>query len=164
MPRDPQIRKDALLADLHAARLALLEAATALPGRQRDVVFLGTWSVKDLLAHLIGWDLANLEGAHALLDGRLPAFYAEHGPGWAAFNARLVARHKRSVYATLAPEVRRSHRALMKFLLTVPAAEFDRDQGVRFKGIRVTIARLLESETHDEWEHCRQIESFAVQK
>ena len=54
-----QAKKDALIANLVEARKNILNAASALPARQRDEIFLGSWSVKDLLAHLIGWDYTN---------------------------------------------------------------------------------------------------------
>jgi Protein of unknown function (DUF1706) len=161
MPQKSDLRKEQLLSDLHSARLALLAAAGSVPGRRRDDVFLGTWSIKDLVAHLVGWDLANLEGVQAVLAGRLPEFYAHHDRDWAGLNAEFVARHKRNHYSALVAEARRAHRRLMKSLLVVPAEEFDRDFGVRFRGVKVTIARLLASETGDEQEHCRQVEEFA---
>ena len=161
MPRNPELRKEQLLSDLHSARLVLLTAAGSVPARRRDDVFLGTWSIKDLVAHLVGWDHANLEGVEALLARRLPAFYAHRDRDWAGFNAELVARHKRNHYTALVADARRTHRRLMKFLLAVPAEAFDRDFGVRFRGVKVTIARLLASETGDEQEHCRQVEEFA---
>jgi hypothetical protein len=110
----------------------------------------------------VGWDLANLEGAQALLARRLPAFYARRDRDWAGLNAEFVARYRRNHYTALSAEARRAHRTLMKYLLTVPAEEFDRDFGVRFRGIKVTIARLLASETQDEQEHCRQVEEFVA--
>lgn len=160
MPPDPQIRKEQLLSDLHQARITLLAAAGSAAAGLRDEVFLGTWTIKDLVAHLVGWDLANLEGIRAVRAGRLPEFYAHHGKDWAEFNAELVARHKRSHYVTLAGEARRTHRALMKYLLPLPAEDFERDYGVRFRGIKVTIARLIASEAEDEQEHRRQVETF----
>ena len=43
-----------------------------------------------------------------------------------------------------------SHQALCALLEAIPAAEFGRDQGVRFRGYNVTIPRLLASESGDE--------------
>jgi hypothetical protein len=54
-----QAKKDALVANLVEARKNILNTASALPAKQRDEIFLGSWSVKDLLAHLIGWDQTN---------------------------------------------------------------------------------------------------------
>ena len=56
-----QARKETLLAGRVETRGKILEAAASLAPVQQDEVFLGVWSVKDWLAHLIGWDITNLE-------------------------------------------------------------------------------------------------------
>ena len=47
-------RKEEIIAGLIAARGKILEVAEALPAEKQDEVFLGVWSLKDLLAHLVG--------------------------------------------------------------------------------------------------------------
>ena len=94
-------------------------------------------------------------------EGSVPEFYSHRDRDWATYNAVLVERHKTGEYAELLYSLETSHRALMNFLATVPADEFDRDQGVRYKRYKVTIARLLRSEADDEEEHYRQIKEFA---
>ena len=155
-----QTRKDEIIAALIQARRRILDLAYTLPPERRDEVFLGVWSVKDLLAHLIGWDYANRDAVKSVLEGELPQFYAHHDRDWATYNALLVERHKTEEYTELLYSVETSHRALMNLLATVPADEFERDHGVRYKRYKVTIARLLQSEAEDEEEHARQIEAF----
>lgn len=38
-----------------------LDAASSPSPERQDEVFLGIWSVKDLLAHLAGWDVTNID-------------------------------------------------------------------------------------------------------
>ena len=64
-----QAKKEGILADLVETREKILDAASSLSPADQDRVFLGVWSVKDLLAHLVGWDFANLEAAQAILAG-----------------------------------------------------------------------------------------------
>jgi len=156
MSAQPQVRKDRLLADLVAARRAVREAATAVPAERWDELFLGTWSIKDLLAHLAGWDYANLEAAQAILAGRRPAFWAHQDRDWQAFNARLVTEYRREDPAELLALVQDSRRQLMAFLETIPAEELFRARG------RDRISTLLRAETRDEQEHGRQIREFAA--
>lgn len=155
-----QAKKDEIISGLVEARSKIIEAASALLPAEQDRVFLGVWSVKDLLAHLTGWDWANIEAVEAILAGRLPAFYAHHDRDWKTFNARLVAEHKKNDFADLVTSVRHSHQKLIDLLRTIPAEEFDRDRGVRFKGYKVTIARTLQTEVDDEIVHHAQIEEF----
>lgn len=60
MPTKSQIlKKEQVLSDLMETRHMLVAEAASLSHEQRNRVFLGIWSIKDLLAHLIGWDLTN---------------------------------------------------------------------------------------------------------
>ena len=135
--------------------------AYALPPEKQDEVFLGVWSVADLLAHLIGWDYTNLEAAKSILQGELPEFYSHRDQDWETYNALLVERHKEEDFTGLLYSLETSQRALMGFLATVPASEFDKDRGIRYKRYQVTLARLLQAEAEDEEEHARQIKAFA---
>lgn len=160
MKVEAQAKKEQVIADLIGARRQILDAAARLPAGQQDRVFLGAWSVRDLLAHLVGWDLANLAAADEVLAGQLPAFYAYHDRDWQTFNARLVAEHKRAGWTDMVATVEGSHRALVERVRAIPAEELDRDKGVRFRGWKVTIARLLQAEAGDEKQHAAQIREF----
>ncbi len=160
MRSTPQAKKDALIADLVAVRENILNAASDLPVNARSEVFLGIWSVKDLLAHLVGWDHTNVEAVKAILAGEIPSFYAHYDRDWQTYNARLVAEYKRGNFAQLLRSVKASHRLLVDYLKPIPAGEFGKDQGLRVKGSKVTIARILQAEINDERIHHQQIEEF----
>ena len=153
-----------LIAGLIDVREQIIAAATALPPDQQDEVFLGVWSVKDLLAHLAGWDYANIEAVDAILAGRLPAFYAHHDRGWKSYNAQLVATYRRDDIAELIRLMRESHHRFVERLRTVPDEEFHRDRGLRAGRYKVTIGRLMRVELGDEREHLEQLQSFATQR
>lgn len=155
-----QAKKEKIISELIETRRKILDAASSLSPEKQDEVFLGVWSVKDLLAHLVGWDFTNLEAAKALLAGRLPDFYSHYDRDWKTYNARLVAEYKRDDFAELLSSVEDSLQQLTDFLETSPAEEFDKDRGVRHKGYKVTIARLFQVEIKDEKIHHRQIEEF----
>jgi hypothetical protein len=155
MRAQPQVRKDRLLADLVAARRAVREAATAVPAARWDEVFLGTWSIKDLLAHLAGWDFANLEAAQAVLAGRRPAFWAHHDRDWQTFNAHLVAEHRRQDPAELLTLLEGSHHQLIAFLEPIPAGDLFQTHG------RDRLSTILRAEARDEQRHAQQIREFA---
>jgi len=157
-----EAQKQELISGLIETRRQILDAASSLSPIKQDEIFLGVWSVKDLLAHLVGWDFANLEATKAILAGELPDFYAHYDRDWQAFNARLVAEYKRDDFADLLSSVEDSHQELVDFLKTVPADEFVQDRGVRFKGYKVTIARTLQAEIDDEKTHHAQIKEFGL--
>ncbi|MGD8554111.1 MAG: ClbS/DfsB family four-helix bundle protein [Anaerolineales bacterium] len=157
----PEERKAELIAGLVAVRKKIVASASALPADKRETVFLGSWSVMDLLAHLAGWDLANLEASKEIARGKLPSFYAHHDRDWATYNASLIARHKRSDLDAQIQEVRGTHRKLIAELKSLPAEDLDRDKGIRRGSYRVTLGRLLRAELNDEEDHLAQIEAFA---
>ena len=164
MRRTAQARKQELITDLTEARGALLSAAIALPQADRDTPFLGAWSVHDIIAHLTGWDVANLEAIGAIMQGRLPAFYAHYDADWRMFNAELVAQHKQATLDETIGEAQASHQVLLDALDTLPADDVIGDHGVRSpRGRRVTVEMLLRAETGDEHKHGEQIRAFAAQ-
>jgi hypothetical protein len=158
-----QEKKEQLITRLGEVRREILAQAASLPLSKQDEVFLGVWSVKDLLAHLVGWDFANLAMAQEILAGKLPGFYAYYDHDWRSYNSQLVARHKVDDLTELLSSVQASHEQLVEFLRTVPAEEFGRDRGLRFRGYRVTIAAELDVEIRDEEKHCQQLKDFVGQ-
>jgi hypothetical protein len=148
-----QAEKDAIIGGLVKAREKILEAASLLSPAEQDEVFLGVWSVKDLLAHLVGWDYTNLTAVQEILAGQKPSFWDYYDRDWKSYNARLVAEYKREDFSELVAAVEASHRELIDFLQTIPADEYVK---------RKTIGTLLRVETQDEEEHYRQVEAFGT--
>jgi hypothetical protein len=151
------LRKDQVLAALVETRQNILVEMSGLSDERQDQIFLGVWSVRDLLAHLIGWDHTNLEAVKSVLAGRVPAFYEHHDRDWQTYNAMLVRKHKKGTFRELTAEARASQEHLLEFLDTVPPENFNKDFGVRFRGYKVTVQRLLEAERGDEQTHLQQI-------
>ncbi|MEW6031074.1 MAG: DinB family protein [Chloroflexota bacterium] len=156
-----QIRKkDEILAALVETRRTILEEMSKLPEADRDRVFLGVWSVKDLLAHITGWDHANLEAVRYVTASQLPPFYNHYDRDWKTYNAMLVAKYKLDSFDEMLAQARDSQRQLIEFLKTVPPEAFNEDFGVRFRNVKVTIRRLLEADIKDVQTHHRQIVDF----
>jgi len=159
-----QAKKEQLFAELRETRNSILKEVAALSAKKQDVIFLGVWSAKDLLAHLVGWDYTNLDASKAVLAGELPSFYEHHSRDWQTYNAMLVAKYKRDSFKELLALVKISQQELFEFLQSVVPESFSKDFGVRFRGYKVTIQRLLEAEIKDEQAHCQQIKDFFKEK
>jgi hypothetical protein len=56
-----QERKRQVLAERVDARTRLLDLAISLAPEQRETIFLGTWALSDLVAHLVGRDFTNIQ-------------------------------------------------------------------------------------------------------
>ncbi|MGD2252421.1 MAG: ClbS/DfsB family four-helix bundle protein [Anaerolineales bacterium] len=156
----PEARKAELIAGLVAVREKIVASASALPADKKETVFLGSWSVMDLLAHLAGWDLTNLEASKEIARGKLPSFYAHHDRDWATYNATLITEHKRGEFEAQLLELRDTHRELIAHLQSLPAEDLERDRGIRRRSYKVTLDGLLRAELNDEEEHLAQIEAF----
>ncbi len=150
-----QAEKDKIIGGLVEARSKILEAASLLSPTERDEVFLGVWSVRDLLAHLVGWDYTNLNAVQEILAGQKPGFWAHYDRDWKSYNARLVAEYRRDDFSELVAAVEASHRALIDYLQMVPADAYVK---------RKQIATLLRAETRDEEVHHRQVEAFRTRR
>ena len=161
MPTPSQIlRKENILSTLVETRQNILAEMSKLSEPQQDQVFLGVWSVKDLLAHLIGWDDTNREAVKSILAGQVPSFYEHRDHDWQTYNAMLVRKHKRGSFQELLTMAKASQKRLIEFLQTIPPENFNKDFGVRFRGYKVTIQRLLEAERKDEQVHLEEISDF----
>lgn len=163
MPTKSQtLRKDQILCAMVEARQKILTEVSKLSEAEQDQVFLGIWSIKDLLAHLIGWDKTNLNAIKSVMQNQAPPFYEHHDHDWQTYNGMLVRKNRKDSIEELFATAKDSHERLIKFLQTVPPEHFNKDFGVRFRGYKVTIQRLIEAETKDEQTHCEQIRSFFI--
>jgi hypothetical protein len=133
------------------ARRTILDEASKLSTVEEDEVFLGIWTVKDMLAHLVGWDVTNLKAVEAILSDQRPSFWKYYDRDWETYNARLVAEYGRDDLAKLVTSVQESHRKLIDYLQTIPADEFIRKK---------KIVTLLRAEIKDEKMHYEQVKEF----
>lgn len=153
-------RKAELIAGLRDVRERILSLASSLGPSQQEEPYLGTWSSREMLAHLAGWDDTNIRAADEILSGCPPSFYGQFDKDWAAYNDRLVREYSRDDFEELVSLVRETHRTLIALIEELPAEELWVDRGIRARGWVVTIGRLLEVERQDEEEHYAQLKQF----
>lgn len=158
----PEDKRTALIAELSAARRAVLDAARALPPAAQDTPFIGIWSVKDLLAHLVGWDATNQQAVQDMLEGKYPSFFQYYDKDWQTYNARLVQTYQIEPFSALLAAVERSHRQLVAFLEALPAETLLKLKATSTKGRTITARFLLVFEARDERLHAGQVEAFQV--
>ena len=162
MRRTQDEKKRELIDGLRAARSSILDLVLGLGPEQRDVVFLGEWSVKDLLAHLVGWDITNFQAVEQILEGIYPSFFQHYDKDWHTYNAYLVAQYKIEPFEALLAELDDSHRQLIACLEALPAGDLLNAKALRANGRSVTIRNLLKAEAADESQHALQLSEFFV--
>jgi hypothetical protein len=161
MVASDELRKEQILQELAEARSSILRLARGLPPQKQYRVFLGEWSPADLLSHLVGWDRANADATRELLEGRPPSFYEHIDRDWRSYNALLVTRYKKDDFGQLILDVSQSHQELLDLLAGLQPSEIVKDRGIRFRGWKVTIERLMKAEASDERAHAKQLNEFA---
>jgi hypothetical protein len=153
-------KSSTLLSGLTSARSSILQYVETIPPDREDEVFLGIWSIKDLLAHLEGWDHTNLQAIQEILAGKPPTFFQFADRDWQRYNQTLVQRYRRDSLDEQLANQDRSHQQLMLFLESLPAQELVNGKVKRDNGRTITIRNLILSETRDELQHAEQIRGY----
>lgn len=158
---DPwESKKQELIDGLVQARSHILEQVKAAPPAHLDQIFLGSWCLKDLIAHLTGWDYTNLKAAQEILAGKYPSFFQYADKDWSSYNARLVEIYRQEPFRAMLEALESSHRELIDYLRSIPARDLLNRKAKPETGRSVTIKSLIRFEARDEEKHAKQIEAF----
>jgi hypothetical protein len=161
---DQMSRKEEIINGLVEARKRIIETASKLPSEAQNQVFLGTWNIKDLLAHLIGWDYTNIEAVTDIRSAISPRAFEYWDPDWKKYNATLVETHKNEKMAKLLLAIQISHQTLIDFLAEIPAEDIEKDFGIRSPdGTHITAEWWLQYEIDDEGRHLKQIQDWIAE-
>ena len=101
----------------------LKAAIKGLDDRQMREVWLGTWSVRDIVAHLTGWHREIIPALARLGRGEAPHADGAYDDA-DAWNARFVAARQGLTPAALLDDLERSHRELVRAASRLPDEEF----------------------------------------
>jgi hypothetical protein len=103
----------------------LSESALVEPG------VTGTWSVKDIIAHVTVWEDEALAHLPVVLAGKRPPRYSVTHGGINAFNAQMTARNRDLSLAEVLRRRDATHRWLVEFVQGVPESECGGDTRFR---------------------------------
>lgn len=158
MRKTKEDRKREIIDELVQSRHGLLDAIVALQPERLDEVFIGEWTVKDLIAHLVGWDFTNLAAIREILDGEYPSFFQFYDKDWRSYNASLVKQYKIEPFPDLMAEIQDSHHQLVTFLEALPSEQVISGKSRSPSGRTMSIRSLLHFEARDEQEHTHQVQ------
>ncbi len=143
----------------------LLACVERLSEEERGAPVCGTWTAKDLLAHIAAWDRELLRGLEELLLGRRPAF-----PGYqeAAFNAQAASEAAEASFAQVLLELQAAHELLLTRIDTLSDGAWERGSPYRWRdGQPMTAASLFDysynGATHYGG-HAREIEDWLARR
>lgn len=147
------MNRSTLLNRLDEAWQTLNEAYSGLSdSTMTEAGVTGTWSIKDIIAHVTSWEEESLKHLPLILAGeRTPRYSVMYG-GIDAFNARTTERNRKlSLYEVLQKRDD-IHRRLIAFLQNVPEDQFVRE--TRFR-------RRLRLDSYDHYtKHAKAIRTW----
>jgi hypothetical protein len=118
------------------------------------------WTVRDILAHLIGWNRHIVRGSQQILSGELPFYDVDPGPDYSKVNAALVREYGDVDRAALLASLATSTGELTEFLRAIDPGEWDRDFGVRHDGETLTVKNTVDELIADYDHHRAQLEEL----
>jgi hypothetical protein len=119
-----------------------------------------SWTARDIVAHLIGWNRYVVRGSRQILRGELPFYDVDPGPNYSNVNAALVRERADTDRSVLLESLVASTRELTGFLRAVDSDMWDRDFGVRHKGEPLTVKSTVNDLIADYHHHRVQLEEF----
>ena len=122
---------------------------------------LGNWTPRDIVAHLIGWNLYYIRGTQQLLDGELPFYAIDPGENYSNVNARLVAEFPSTNRTELLAEHGKAAHELAEFLRSLSEEQWRDSTGVLLEGEEVTIRQTVDWLIEDHHHHSEQIRDLA---
>jgi hypothetical protein len=121
---------------------------------------LNGWSSRDIVAHLIGWNRAIVQGSRQILKAELPFYDVDSGENYSKINADFVRNYSSTDLQEMVMEMFRSADELLEFLKTLNEKDWSHDFGVKNKGLTITIKSTVDDLIEDYAHHTTQIEKW----
>ncbi len=125
--------KQQLLKQLEKAWAGLEESYAGLSDSQlTEPGVMGTWSVKDILAHVTTWEEEALKYLPLIITGGRPPRYIQYG-GIDAFNAQMTEQKWGLALSEVLRQLDETHRRLIDYIRSVPEEHFTRETRFRHR-------------------------------
>jgi hypothetical protein len=119
---------------------------------------MNSWSPRDVVAHLIGWNSLMIESSLSILAGKSPSYYDDVRNDYSNINSGFTAKHSSQSKQELLAELQSSMENFEAFIYTLPAKELAADHGVaHYSGSPATVTKIINSLSGDYQHHTHQI-------
>jgi len=116
----------------------------------------GTWSIKDIIAHVTSWENESLTHLPLILAGEKPPLYSITYGGIDAFNAQTIEQKHNLSLDEVLQQRDETHRRLIDFIQRVPEEQFVRETHFR---------RRLQLDTYSHYpKHTEMIRKWRGQR
>jgi hypothetical protein len=129
---------------------------------ERLLARLGSWSPRDIVAHLVGWNRAVIRGSRQLLGGELPFYDEDPGYDYSKVNARFVVETASKEKRELMSELRTSLDELAAFLEALDPDDWQRLTNVVHRQERLSVRATVDELIEDYFHHSRQIREWVA--
>jgi hypothetical protein len=116
--------KEELLNEAAREYKALHEVLQGLNETQMTEVWLGTWSVRDIVAHIAGWHQEMGPALERLARGERPIREGVSYDDVDAWNARFVDARRNTAVADVLLELDKTHESFLRAAAAVPTERF----------------------------------------
>jgi len=135
---------------------AFHEAVKGLNEAHLTEVWLGSWSIKDIVAHIVGWHRELAPALERMARGERPILEGKRYEDVDAWNARFTAAARGTEVADLLLQLDGSHEAFMRAASGVPEERFEAGK---------TAYRIVDQNTaHHYREHAEQIRAWRARR
>jgi hypothetical protein len=123
-------------------------------------------TVRDIVAHLVGWNGLMIEASISIMEGNTPSYFADAKNDYSNINAGFMAKYSSQSKLELLAELESTKEKFEAFILSLPAEELTADHNVKhYSGEPATVARIIHSLAGDYQYHAREIaERFGNQE
>lgn len=154
------MEKESVINQYVETRQKIIGLIELLPEKKWNEVFLGKWTLKDLVAHFIGWDVCGLKATNEILRSKLPSYYRYYDKNWAKINDTFVRHYKKGSKRNLLAKLKKSQNCLVKKLKAISAGFYNKDFGLCWHGFKITLALDTLFQAKDEEKHLKQIQRW----
>jgi Protein of unknown function (DUF1706) len=122
--------KQSVIQEVNAEYNNFQETIKGLERDKLDVVFYDHWSVKDIVAHMLGWEREMTEALRRIGRGERATAEGVDYSDADAWNAKFAARMRGQLPTTVLAEWGQVHGGFMKALAAVPDDRFGEGKSV----------------------------------
>ncbi|GAB4581347.1 MAG: hypothetical protein Fur0022_40940 [Anaerolineales bacterium] len=146
--------REQLIRELDEAR-EKMRAVAQLADENAEIY--ASWKIKEVLAHITGWDDATIAALRAHTQGHLPATPAERGIDY--YNAETVSTREALSYAHIVREWESTREQLRQVIYNLPDAKLD--QPLIFPwGPTGMVPQIVRIMSHHESKHADEIKEL----
>jgi uncharacterized damage-inducible protein DinB len=159
---DDVMSKTELVREVVKARQSFMDTLEGLTESESSISgSMGTWSVNDVVAHMVYWDEEFLRGLKILLEGGYPDYLDSD---WDEVNAREVEKRKGLSLEELTGGLGESGEMIRQYLEGLGEEEFSASRGLKWKNWDVTIEWVLQGLIGHDRHHTKKMLSWRKER